>query len=356
MSDVKSSSVKKKPVTLALQGGASFGSFTWGVIDKLLEDGRFEIQGITGTSAGAMNAICVVNGLMKGGNEGARKQLEDFWMGIAHAGKSTPMISHRDAFTKMMGAFTMQFSPGAMIMEQIAKFMSPYDLNPFDVNPLKDVITKQFDFEGIRNYKECQAFLCATHVKTGKIRIFKNHEMKAECLLASACLPSMFKAVKVDDEYYWDGGYIGNPVFFPLIYNCETPDIILVQLEKTHDPKIPQSVSEIQNRLKQITWNTSIVREMRSIAFISDLIDRGIISEEAHMKRVFMHVIENPETFDSIDESAKVNTEEEFLKHLFNEGRQTAEKWIKANYDKVGKESSAPIKDLYVGQDFDGHI
>ena len=344
----KASSVQKiKKVSLAIQGGGAHGAFSWGVIDCLLEDGRFEIEGLTGTSAGGMNAVCVAQGLMKGGNEKAREELRDFWKRISDSGKHSS-LNNRGMMDKLLGNYTMYNSPGFLAFDQLSRLFSPYELNPLKVDPLKDVILESFDFEKLRKFKGCKVFLCATHVFTGRLRIFSLDELLPECLLATACLPTIHTAVTVDGEYYWDGGFIGNPVFFPLIYNCESPDIILLQLNPTERRKLPTTAREISDRLNEITNNASVVREMRAISFISDLIDSGELDQKQH-KRVYIHAIEDEAVFQDLGWSSKLNTEWEFLTYLFEKGRKAADQWIQKNYDKVGKETTAPLREHFVG-------
>ncbi|MBX9977693.1 MAG: patatin-like phospholipase family protein [Alphaproteobacteria bacterium] len=336
-----------KPVAIALQGGGSHGAFSWGVMDRLLEDGRFKIEGLTGTSAGGMNAVAVAQGLMKGGNQQAREELRNFWQEISNVGKHSS-LNNRGPVDKMMGKYTMYNSPGFMIFDLLSRMFSPYELNPSGHDPLKETIEKCFDFDKLRKYKDCKVYLCATHVFSGRLKVFSLDEMRVECLLATACLPTIHNAIKVDGEYYWDGGFIGNPVFFPLIYNCETPDIIMIQLNPTVRNTLPTTSRQIGDRLNEITNNASVVREMRAISFISDLIDQGLLDKNK-VKRVHMHVIEDEEVFQELGWSSKLNTEWEFLTHLFEKGRRAADKWIKENYDNVGKKTTAPMKEHFVG-------
>ena len=337
-----------KKVAIAMQGGGSHGAFSWGVMDRLLEDGRFEVEGLTGTSAGGMNAVAVVQGLMRGGNQGARDEMKAFWQRISEVGKNSS-LNNRGPIDKMLGKYTMYNSPGYIIFDYLSRIFSPYELNPLQIDPLKDVISKSFDFEALRKYKGCKVYLCATHVFTGKLRIFSIDELQPECLQATACLPSIHNAVLVDGEYYWDGGFIGNPVFFPLIYDCETPDIILIQLNPTVREKLPTTSREIADRLNEITNNASVIREMRAISFITDLIEDGTI-DASKIKKINMHVIEDEECFQELGWSSKLNTEWEFFTHLFEKGRTAADRWIKQNYDSVGKRTTAPMREHFVGE------
>lgn len=337
----------QKPIAVALQGGGSHGAFSWGVMDRLLEDGRFKIEGVTGTSAGGMNAVAVAQGLMKGNQQTAREELRKFWQEISNVGKHSS-LNNRGPIDKMLGKYTMYNSPGFLMFDLLSRMFSPYELNPMGTDPLRDTITKCFDFDYLRKNTDVKVYLCATHVYTGRLKVFGNADLKPEALLATACLPTIHNAVKVDGEYYWDGGFIGNPVFFPLIYNCETPDIVLVQLNPTVREHLPTSSREIADRLNEITNNASVVREMRAISFISDLIDKGLLDKNK-VKRVHMHLIEDESVFQDLGWSSKLNTEWEFLTHLFEKGRAAADKWIKENYDNVGKKTTAPMREHFVG-------
>lgn len=342
----ESSQNGRKKVSIAMQGGGSHGAFTWGVLDRLLEDGRFEIDGMTGTSAGGMNAVAVAQGLLNGGLQGARDELRLFWTRLSESGKHSS-LNNRGIIDKAMGKYTMYNSPGFVIFEYLSRIFSPYELNPLQIDPLKDIILKSFDFEKLRNFKGCKLFLCATHVFSGKLKIFSLDNLRPECLLATACLPTIHNAVLVDGEYYWDGGFIGNPVFFPLIYNCDATDIIYIQLNPSIREKLPTTSREISDRLNEITNNASVVREMRAISFISGLIDSGELDAKKE-KRVHMHLIEDEDSFQELGWSSKLNTEWEFLSHLFEKGRTAADKWIKENYENVGKKTTAPMRDHYI--------
>lgn len=339
-------------VSVAIQGGGSHGAFSWGVMDRLLEDGRFVIEGMTGTSAGGMNAVATAQGLMLGGPQKAREELRKFWEAIANAGKYSS-LNHPGPLDRMMGKHTMYNSAGFMVFDFLSRLFSPYELNPMGYDPLEATIEKCFDFEALRQYKGCKLFLCATHVATGKLQIFNMEELKKECLLATACLPTIHNAVKVNGEYYWDGGFIGNPVFFPLIYNCTSSDIIFIQLNPMAREKLPTTSREISDRLNEITNNASVVREMRAIHLISTLIDEGLLDSK-RMKRIHMHVIQDEPTFRELGWSSKLNTDWNFLTYLFDQGRMAADRWIKEHFDTVGKRSSFSIEDEYVGDMTDG--
>ncbi|MCX7338795.1 MAG: patatin-like phospholipase family protein [Alphaproteobacteria bacterium] len=340
--------MQKKKVALAFQGGGSHGAFAWGVADRLLEDGRFDIVGVSGTSAGGMNAAALVQGLIKGGPELARITLKDYWQSVYQLSKKTspymkdPFEGH-DQIKQLLGkfmpqkekSFNLDKHPLFPILSHIQTHLSPYQLNPDNKNPFGEFLKDFFDFKAIRNSKDRKIFLGTTHVKSGKIRVFSNDEFSPEVLMASACLPFIFQSVKIDNEYYWDGGYIANPAIYPLINNCDCEDIILVQLRKTYCDKLPQTQQEIDNRLKEITYNGCLVHEMRAIYFITKLIDDGVIKEGA-MKRVNMHLIKNEDSFKGLNLSSALNTDWEFLMMLFEEGRKSASEWIGDHFDKVG--------------------
>lgn len=220
-------------------------------------------------------------------------------------------------------------------------------MNPFGTDPLRDLIEELFDFEKLRDEKAIKVFLAATHVYTGKLKVFSNKDLCTEALLATACLPTLHAAVMVKGEYYWDGGFIGNPVIAPLIYNCETPDMLLIKLNPTHRNRLPITASEIGDRLNEITNNTSIVREMRSIHFIGKLIDSGTV-KPGSLKRLHVHLIEDEAIFQELGWSSKLNTNFDFLEHLFNAGRKSADQWLEKNYDKIGKATTADIVEEFV--------
>lgn len=337
----------KKRISIAMQGGGAHGAFTWGVLDRLLQEKDLIIEGVSGTSAGGMNAMAVAQGVMDGGNEGARALMSKYWHINAEAGKSS--IFKPGVLDVLAGKYTMHNSPGFLFFDFLSKIMSPYQMNPLGTNPLKDIVNEIFDFDKLNEFDGVKVFLAATHVYTGKLKVFSNmnKELSAEALLATACLPTLFAAVMVKGEYYWDGGYIGNPVIYPLIYNCETPDIMLLKLNPTHRNRLPITAAEISDRMNEITNNTSIMREMRSMHFITKLIDEGYV-EPGKLKRCYVHLIEDEAVFQDLGWSSKLNTDMDFLQHLFEAGRVATDKWLEKNYDKIGKQSTAPVAEEFV--------
>lgn len=325
---------EKKKISIALQGGGSHGAFAWGVLDRLLEDGRFDIRGMSGTSAGGMNAAATIMGLLKNGNEGARETLHAYWHTMHKLSKEISPYAI-NPYDKEAGNFNLNHTPAHKVLSFLNKIFSPYDLNPYGFNPFHDFVHDFFDFHVIREHANPRLFLAATQVKSGKIKIFSNEHITSEVLMASACLPFLFHAVRIDGDYYWDGGYIANPAIYPLINDTDAKDIVLVQLTKTHCDKLPRTEGEITERFKEITYNGCLVREMRAIYLITKLIDQGIIPQDK-MKRINMHVIKNEESFKDLNLSSALNTDWDFLIYLRDEGRKTAEKWIQENYDSVG--------------------
>lgn len=330
----------KKVVSLAFQGGGAHGAFTWGVCDRLLEDPTFEIEGITGTSAGAMNATVLAYGHARGGNEGARTALDGFWHDVAKSARYSPY--QRTPIDKMMGSWSLDNSPGYQIMDMVGRMFSPYDLNPLGANPLREVVEAHVDFGYLRDKATIKVFLNAVNVRSGKLRQFTNADLSVEAVLASGCLPFMFHAVEIDGEHYWDGGYCGNPALYPLIYHCNSPDILLVQINPLYRNELPRSARQILDRVNEISFNSSLMREMRAIKFVSDLIDQGKLSEEDYVK-LHIHMIAS-DALTNFGASSKLNAEIDFLETLKSLGRETADAWLKQNWDQVNVESTCDLE------------
>ena len=329
----------QKVINLALQGGGTHGAFTWGVLDRLLDEERVSFEGITASSAGAVNAVVLVDGFAAGGRKGAKKALRTFWRKLSQdASNSLFQPSLIDRMSKQQG---LNHSPGYVFMEALAYFASPYQLNPFNYNPLKKLIEECVDFERIRQQDAIKLFLSATNVRTAKVKVFSGKELRSEHVLASTCLPLLMHAVEVDGEFYWDGGYAGNPAIFPLVYECETPDVLLVHLTPADRPDVPTSSPAIMNRMQEISFNASLIREMRTIAYLSSLIEAGRVDGG---KRAFMHLIEAEDLIRRLSWSSRLNGDWRFLTYLHNKGRARADKWLDANLDRVGVASTV---DLY---------
>ena len=329
----------KKVVNLALQGGGSHGAFTWGVLDRLLEEKRLKFEGITATSAGAVNAVVLADGLAAGGREGARNALRLYWQKVSE-------ISSRGIFKtdKANSDFGLENSPGFLFVESLTFFASPYQMNPFNYNPVKDLLAETINFERVRQQRAVKLFICATNVQTAKAKIFAGKDLGVEHVLASACLPLMMHAVEVDGEFYWDGSYAGNPAIFPLVYDCEARDIIMVHITPAERPGVPTTSPAIMNRTQEISFNTSLIREMRTIAFLNKLIDNDRVSGA---KRMLMHLIEAEDLIRGFSWSSRLNGDWDFLMHLHAMGRERADKWLATNFDHLGKQSTVDLEAKY---------
>jgi NTE family protein len=331
----------KKTVNLALQGGGAHGAFTWGVLDKLLEDGRIEIEGISATSAGAMNAAVLAYGFSQGGSEGARKALDGFWRRIADAAAPVqpPLLD------RLLHNHALSFTPAFLVFDLMTRLMSPYQFNPLNINPLRFVLEESVDFDRLRCSTAIKIFLSATNVRTGKIKVFKDAELSADAVLASACLPLIFQAVEIGSEAYWDGGYMGNPALFPLIYECRSTDVVVVHINPLVRAQVPKSAQDILNRINEISFNSSLMREMRAVAFVNRLIDEGTILNipNGRMKRMMLHSIAADEFMQSLGVASKFNADWRFLTQLREIGRERTAAWLATNFDLLGETSTVEM-------------
>lgn len=335
----------KKTINIALQGGGSHGAFAWGVLDRLLEESGIAVEGVVGTSAGAMNAAVIAYGLTIGGNEGARTKLAEFWRAVSETTQLSPVQSSWLDHPQSPGS--LDHSPGYLFMEMLSRFFSPYELNPLNYNPLRDVLSKVIDFAALRAGGKVKFFTCAANVLTGRLRIFECHEQSVDTVLASACLPFLFQAVEVNGEHYWDGGYMGNPPIFPLIYKCESRDVVLVMINPIAIDKVPKGARAIMDRIKTLSFNSSLMREMRAINFVSRLVDSGF-DDGGRLKKMLIHCIDAEEKMRELGESSKLNASWDFLMYLHELGRERGEAFLNAHYDKLGRESSTPIAERFL--------
>jgi NTE family protein len=328
-------------MTLALQGGGALGALTWGVLDRLLEEPKLKIEAISGTSAGAINAAALASGYAKGGREGARKSLDEFWNSVGTAsysiGSSTGV--HRALLP----------NPQKLLLG-LTRFFSPYQLNPFDINPLRDIVAKVVDFDAVQSRRAMRLFVGATRVRTGTLRLFENRELTSDALLASACLPTLHHAIEIDGEPYWDGGYTGNPAVYPLIYHCKTPSILVVMLQPLTREDPPTSAQAIRSRLTEFQFNSSFLREMRSIALAKQTIDAQwlpIGRLERRFRKLNFHLIETDDLLARMSIDKTLNADLGFLLKLKEEGRSRAGAWIEKHLDQVGGESSIDLAKLF---------
>jgi len=268
-----------KLINLALQGGGSHGAFAWGALDRILEDERIVIEGIVGTSAGAMNAAVTAFGLIDGGNQGARRALRDFWEAIASMGASS--IMQPSWVDRLMSPGNLDYSPGWVMMDFMSRMLSPYQMNPTNFHPLRDLLMEQVDFEKLRRSKEAKLFVCASNVTTNRLHVFDHSDISVDAVLASACIPSMFQAIKIGDEYFWDGGFMGNPPIFPIIYNCSSCDVVLILINPIQIKEVPKDARAILDRINTLSFNSSLMREMRAINFVNRLVDSAHLSHQA---------------------------------------------------------------------------
>jgi NTE family protein len=337
---------KRKPISLALQGGGALGAYTWGALDRILEDERIEIAAISGASAGAMCAVVLAEGHNDGGAEGARANLRKFWEGVARAGFSNPYRR-----TPLM-AFLNSFKPGwaqenylALWADMASRLASPYDLNPLNVNPLKEVVEELVNFESVRAC-DIQLFICATNVETGRVRAFSNAELTADHLMASACLPQLFQAVEIYVVAYWDGGFTGNPALFPLFKVERTTDIVIVQIHPLHRPGIPRTATDIIARTNEITFNTSLLGELRAIEFVGRLLDQSRLPAERYRK-MLIHNVSEGQALAPLGVGVDLNTDLSFFEDLFTTGRKAADAWLAQHFDALGERSTVDLAAMF---------
>ena len=334
-----------KTVNLALQGGGAHGAFTWGVLDRLLEDERIVLDGVSATSAGAMNGAALIYGMADGGRDGARELLRRFWQRISESARYT--IFQPTPFDRMFGKHDLDHSPAYQAFDFMTRLLSPYQLNPTDTNPLRDLLVELIDFERLRHVTTVKLYVCATNARTGKIRVFQPEEICADVLLASSCLPALFRAVEIDGEAYWDGGYMGNPAMFPLLYGCKASDIVLVEINPIRIDEVPTTARAIMDRVNDISFNATMMREMRTIAFVTQLLDQHRLIGKTRYRRIDFHMIEAEQQMGRFGVSSKFNLDWGFLTQLFDLGRRTADSWLQRNYDRLGHESTVDMQKLF---------
>jgi NTE family protein len=330
----------RKPVLidLALQGGGSHGAFTWGVLDRLLEEPWLKIEGISGTSAGAMNAAVLACGWTNGGATGARAALDAYWERVWRAAAFSPL--QRSPLDRLMGRWTLDTSPAYLALDLVTRMLSPYDLNPFGFNPLRAILAESIDFDRLRQ-APMKLFVTTTSVRTGRGRIFRNAEITPDVLLASACLPTMFQAIEIDGEFYWDGGYAGNPTITPLVRETDGQDTILVQINPRERTDSLRSAADILNRLNEISFNSPLMKELRMIALLRQVADPGS-GEGARWASMRTHSIKS-DRLAEFGASSKLNAEKKFIALLKEEGRRCADEFLSEHGDDLGQRSTADL-------------
>ncbi len=328
-----------RPISLALQGGGAHGAFQWGLLDRLLEYGELDIQSISAASAGAMNAVALVSGMLEGGAEGARAKLESFWRAVSQGG-SGGMFG--DNLMTRFATDWFTSNPVSSYLQTLTPTVSPYDFNPLNLNPLRDILRDQIDFKAIREQTHVDLFIAATAVRTSQTKLFHSAELTPEHILASACLPDVFQAVEIDGTAYWDGGYLANPPIWPLV-DCKPRDILLLLLNPIVSKTTPRSSGDIMDRLNEISFNASLLAELRTLATVHDLIDRGLLKPASGYMRLRFHMISADKPLHDLKLASKANTDWSFLQELKKRGRTAADAWLKQDLPLVGEASSVDL-------------
>jgi NTE family protein len=343
-----------RTINLALQGGGAHGAFTWGVLDRLLDEKGLAFEGLSATSAGAMNAAVFAYGLAIGGREGARKALTDYWKRVSDAARSGPL--QPSSIDQMLGDHKLTWSPVFSLMGFVTRVLSPYEFNPSDYNPLREVVAQSIDFD-VLGRPDCpvKLFLSATNVRTGKVKVFAGKEISISAVMASACLPTMFQAVEIDGEAYWDGGYMRNPALFPLIYDCKSTDIVIVHINPLFRNEVPRTAVDILNRINEISFNSSLMREMRAVSFVTNLVTQKRLVDEG-LKHVLIHSIADDEFMGALSPTSKYNADWDFLIFLRDQGpkmcgRLARETLRQTGCRVVGKHRSILPLNLIEGRD-----
>ena len=339
-----------KHINLALQGGGAHGAFTWGVLDRLLEDKRVAIEAISGTSAGALNAVVLVDGLMEGGPEGARRQLRQFWEAVSE--RSGFNMLARDPFSVFMRSWNLDQSLGYYLFDNITRNLSPYEFNPLNVNPLKQIVDELVDFERVRACERLKLFVSATNVETGHVRVFARDRLTVDMVMASAALPTLFQAVEIEGKFYWDGGYMGNPVLFPFFYASASRDILIVQINPIERKGAPKTARDILNRVNEISFNASLLNELRAVDFVRRMLKADRLSPDEY-REMYIHIIDGAQPLAALGAQSKLNPERAFLERLFEMGRAAASTWLDTHYDALGVNSTVDLRRLFQGDGYE---
>src|SRR6266850_3482010 len=336
---------KRKKINLALQGGGAHGAFTWGVLETFIEDHRIVVEGVSGTSAGAINAIMVADGMARGGPKEACKRLADFWRAASLDGELPEL--QRAVIDRLFSILPMEGWPVQSWFDAVSRFWSPYDLNPLNINPLKDVVERFVDFDAVRAFPGPPLFVSATNVYTGRLRVFPRDKITVDVVMASACLPTLFRAVEIDGIPYWDGGYLGNPAIFPFFDATETEDVLLVQINPIERRMTPRSQNEIVNRINEITFNSSLLAEYRAIDFVIRLIDQGRLPRgmgPGEYRRINLHRIALDGVFGTLTADSKMETDYDFFQMLHDGGRRAAQEFLHDHFDDIGRRSTFDLQ------------
>lgn len=345
---VEEPKVQTKAINLALQGGGAHGAFAWGVLDKICEDGRLWVDGISAASAGAMNAVVFSYGLMIDGKPGARKALHDFWFDVGSSSKMYGPASGSAWKAMVFGWENMDMTSSFYGFDAFTKAFSPYQFNPLGINPLRSIVKKHVDFDLLRENRKTKLFVSATNVRTNRIKIFHCDDISVDAVMASACIPTLFQAVEVDGEHYWDGGYMGNPALYPLAYETTTTDVLIVHINPVERDEIPRTPIQIFNRINEISFNSSLMRELRSLQFAKRLVEEDMIRQEAldnfRFDKFYIHSVRADEATGPLSVASKMSPDWTFLCYLRDQGRKFMQDWLDENFDDVGEGSTIDLQ------------
>jgi len=345
-----------KKINLALQGGGAHGAFTWGVLDRLLEEDSITIDGITGTSAGAMNGAALKSGWIRNGNQGAKDELASFWAEIS--GRSSLVETGVERWLRLFSPDTEMFArlaemnPAYLAGDAMSRVFSPYDTNPLNFHPLRGIVTEMLDYDNVCASEGPKLFVSATNVRNGKIKVFSGREITPDALLASACLPTIYQAVEIPDpetgemHAYWDGGYVGNPALFPLFYETDTSDVLIVHINPIRREEVPRSATDISNRINEISFNSSLLRELRAIEFVKKLLRKGVISPGT-MRDVRVHSIMDDDLMTQLGVATKLTVDAAFLRTLHEAGRAQMEAFLKKHWTDLGENETVNLRAMF---------
>ncbi|MBW3096993.1 patatin-like phospholipase family protein [Pseudohoeflea coraliihabitans] len=337
-----------KTVNLALQGGGAHGAFTWGVLDRLLDEEKLAFEGLSGTSAGAVNAVLLAHGWLEGGRSGAQRALADFWQSSSQAGTVwSPLPTLPQA---LVPGGEMIAAASYRAFDALSRTFSPYEFNWFNLNPLRDIVAQCVDFDRLSRHGEMKLFISATNVRSGRVRVFDTEELSLDVVMASACLPFLFKAVEIDGEHFWDGGYMGNPSLFPFFYQCDSRDVLIVHINPMERDEVPMSAPDIMNRINEISFNSSLIAELRSINFVSRMIEEGWLkdSHKDRLRNVLVHSVGADDVLSDLSVATKFDVSWNFLTDLRDRGRQAADDWLSENREAIGVRSTADLANRYL--------
>lgn len=331
-----------RPVHLALQGGGSHGALAWGVLDRLLEDPLIRIAEVSGTSAGAMNAVVLATGYEAGGAEGARAALRRFWRAVSDAARFSPL--QPSPLDRLFGNDSLDASPAYLWLDNLSRVFSPYEVNPVGFNPLRNLLEDQIDFGALNRCQGIKVHVSATSVRSGQARVFSTGELSVEALLASACLPQMYQAVEIEGDHYWDGGYSANPALFPLVASGQDTDLLIVQLNPMVRNELPRSARDILNRVNEISFNSSLIKELRALDLLRQMVAQGRAYLPGELR---LHMIHCAEDLSGMSASSKMNADWDYLQRLFQRGRGWAETWLHNHGADLGERSTFDLGKLF---------